>query len=236
VASSTNPPYSKGSFTDRLQEYPLFWELSPESLKALDNIILSMSYATGAILFSQGQPASGVFIIASGRVKLVSVTRGGLVDMLAIAKVGEAIGLSATVSSRPYLVTATTMEMTETVFVHRDSFLDFIQKHVDAAVRVAQVLAELHQVSQEENKRCLTRGSTPQKLARLVLNLAAQQREDGDRLNFLLTHEEIGQIIGTARETVTRALGDLKNRKILAFQKSMLMIRNRSALRRIADA
>ena len=236
MASSTNPRYSTNSLADRLQECPLFRGLSPTSLEALDNISLPLSFGTGATLFSQGQPASGVFILSSGRVKVVSVTRGGFVDMLKIATRGEAINLSATISGRPHVATATTIELTQTVFVHRDSFLEFIRKHGDAAVRVAQVLAELHQVSQEESKHCLVRGSTPQKLARLVLNWSAQQREDGDSLHFRLTHEEIGQVIGTTRETVTRVLGDLKNRKILALQKSILMIRNRPALRRIADA
>ena len=82
----------------------------------------------------------------------------------------------------------------------------------------------------------MVRESAAQKLARLVLNLSAQQPEGGDELHLGLTHEEIGHAIGTARETVTRTLGHLKNRRILVLQRSKLMIRDRSALRHIADA
>jgi CRP/FNR family transcriptional regulator len=149
---------------------------------------------------------------------------------------GEAVGLSATISSRPHVATATATGMTHTVLIERDSFLEFIEKHGDAAVRVARVLAELYDVTQEEKKQFLVRESAAQKLARLVLNLSAQQAEDCDHLHIGLTQEEIGNIIGITRETVSRTLSDLKNRKILVVQDSKLMIHNRSALRKIADA
>jgi CRP/FNR family transcriptional regulator, cyclic AMP receptor protein len=125
------------------------------------------------------------------------------------------------------------LEMTKTVFVHRNPFLPFIQKRGDAAIRVAQVLAELYHVAQE---RSFIRESTTQKLARFVLDMSAEQPKDGDCVRFGLTHEEIGNIIGATRETGTRRMGVLKNRKILVLQHSRLMIHNRSALRHIANA
>jgi CRP/FNR family cyclic AMP-dependent transcriptional regulator len=236
MASSIIPRRFRNAFADPLQECPLFRELSPDSLQALDNIIQPISFEKGAILFAQGQLSYGVFILTCGRIKLTSVTVGGSVDLLAIAKKGEAIGLSAAVSGRPHAATAATTEMTQTVIIQRDSFLKFIQKHGDAAVRVAQVLAELYDVAQEERKGFLVRESTAQKLARLVLNLSAQLPEDGNHLRIGLTHEEIGNIIGTSRETVSRTLGVLKDRKILVLRNSKLMIHNRSALRHIAKA
>jgi CRP/FNR family cyclic AMP-dependent transcriptional regulator len=236
MASSIIPELFRDAFACPLQECPLFRELSPDSLQALDNIIQPISFEKGATLFAQGRQSYGVFILTSGRIKLTSVTVGGSVDLLAIAKRGEAVGLSATVSGRPHIATATTTEMTQTVIIQRDSFLEFIQKHGDAAVRVAQVLAELYDVAQEEKKSFLVRESAAQKLARLVLNLAAQLPEDGNHLRIGLTHEEIGNIIGTSRETVSRTLGVLRDRKILVLRNSKLMIHNRSALRHIAKA
>jgi CRP/FNR family transcriptional regulator, cyclic AMP receptor protein len=236
MTSSTNPRSSRNSLGDCLNECPLFCDLSPDSLKALDNIIQPISFAKGATLFVQGQLSDGVFILRSGQVKITSVTVSGLVDLLAIAKEGEAIGLSTTVSGRPHVATATAMEMTQGVLIRRDSFLQFIQQHGDAAVRVAKVLADLYDVAQEEKKYFLARQSSAQKLARFVLNWSVHQPEGGDELQLGLTHEEIGHAIGTTRETVTRTLGHLKNRRILVLEGSRLMIHNRTALRHIADA
>jgi CRP/FNR family transcriptional regulator, cyclic AMP receptor protein len=233
MASSIYPRFFGNS---PLQECPLFCELSPDSLKALDDIVQPVSLEKGVTLFVQGQRSCGVFVLISGQIKFTSVTVDGSISLLAIAKKGEAVGLSATVSGRPHVATATTTEMTQTLFIQRDSFLKILQKHGDAAVRVAQVLAELYDVAQEEKKGFLVRESAAQKLARFVLNLSAQMPEDGDHMHIGLTHEEIGNIIGTTRETVSRTLGVLKDRKILVLRDSMLMIRNRSALRHIAEA
>jgi CRP/FNR family cyclic AMP-dependent transcriptional regulator len=236
MASLTIPRFLRNSYADPLKECPLFGELSRDSLKALKSIIQLRSFAKRATLFAQGQPSYGVFILSSGQVKLTSVTASGSVDLLVIAKRGGVIGLSATVSGRPHVATATTMVITKAVFVDRKPFLKFIQRHGDAAVRVAQILAELYDEAQEEKKHFFGHSSTAQKLARLVLNLSAQQPEDGDHLRSGLTHEEIGYIIGTTRETVTRTLGELKNRKILVLDRSKVMIHNRLALRNIAGA
>jgi CRP/FNR family transcriptional regulator, cyclic AMP receptor protein len=236
MSSSIFPRFVGNSCAGPLQECPLFRELSSDSLQALDNIIQPTSFEKDATLFAQGRLSYGVFILISGRIKLTSVTVGGSVDLLAIAKRGEAVGLSSAVSGRPHVATATTTEMTQTVIIQRDSFLEFIRKHGDAAVRVAQVLAELYDVAQEEKKGFLVRESAVQKLARLLLNLSTQLPENGNHLRIGLTHEEIGNMIGTSRETVSRTLGDLKNRNILVLRDSKLIIHDRSALRHIADA
>jgi CRP/FNR family cyclic AMP-dependent transcriptional regulator len=236
MTSSLTPQLPCNAFAGSHQECSLFGGLSHDSLQALDRIIQPISFEKGAIIFSQGQLSCGVFILTRGRVKLASVTAGGAVGLLAIAKKGEAVGLSAAISGRPQVATATTMEVTHTVIIQRISFLEFIQQRGDAAVRVAQTLAHLYDLAQEEKKSFLVRESVVQKLARLVLNMAAQLPEGGDHVNFGLTHEEIGNIIGASREAVSRTFGVLKDRKILVLRDSRLTIRNRSALRHIASA
>jgi CRP/FNR family transcriptional regulator len=74
--------------------------------------------------------------------------------------------------------------------------------------------------------------SAPEKLARLLLDWSegGQTTELGTRFRFCLTHEQIGEFIGTSRETVTRTMGAFKHRRLLSFQGSMLTISNRSAL------
>src|SRR5450631_4512256 len=106
MSSSTFPRFVGNSRSSPLQECPLFCELSPDSLKALNDIIQPISFEKGEVLFVQGQRSNGVFVLTNGRIKLTSVTAGGSVNLFAIAKMGEAVGLSATVSGRPHVATA----------------------------------------------------------------------------------------------------------------------------------
>jgi CRP/FNR family cyclic AMP-dependent transcriptional regulator len=205
-------------------------------MNALEDIVQPIAFRKGTILFGQGEPSYGLFIISSGRVKLTSVTVRGSINLFAIAEGGGAIGLPATVCGRPHVASAITTELTNTVFIRRNSFLQFIKTHGDAAVRVAQVMAEVCHEAHVEMKQFLGRESAAGKLARFVLNLSAQQPEDGDQLRLRLTHEEIGNMIGTARETVTRTLHHMKSRKILRLQDSQFIIYNRPALKHIASA
>jgi CRP/FNR family transcriptional regulator len=74
--------------------------------------------------------------------------------------------------------------------------------------------------------------SAPEKLARLLLGWSqnGQTTESGTRFHFTLTHEEIGEFIGTSRETVTRTLTEFKHRRLVACHGATLTIRSRMAL------
>ncbi|MGA9074433.1 MAG: helix-turn-helix domain-containing protein, partial [Candidatus Sulfotelmatobacter sp.] len=80
--------------------------------------------------------------------------------------------------------------------------------------------------------------SAAEKLAKLLLEWSSKNGEGAKaepRLKLRLTHEEIAQMIGTSRETVTRLFAELKKRQILQSKGSTLVIRNTSALREIAN-
>jgi CRP/FNR family transcriptional regulator len=80
--------------------------------------------------------------------------------------------------------------------------------------------------------------SVSEKLARLLLQWAADGRASQGviRLKLALTHEEVAQLIGTSRETVTRTLGELKKRKVLELHGSTLVIRDKAALEHMVQA
>ena len=79
--------------------------------------------------------------------------------------------------------------------------------------------------------------SAPKKLARLLLDWSesGQIGEEGGKVRFSMTHEEIGEFIGASRETVTRILGMFKNQQLIAFHGSTLTIPNKAALAEYAE-
>ena len=221
-----------------LREKRLFCNLSAPALKALEDIKSTAAYPKGAVLFVEGQDPRGVFILCNGRAKLSTGSRDGKTLILKIAEAGEVLGLSATVSGKPYEVTAELVEPTQANFILRQHFLNFLRQHGEAALRVAQQLSQNYHTAYEEIRSLGLSSSASEKLAKLLLEWASanEGNKSSVRLKLAMTHEEIGQMIGSSRETVTRLFADFRKRRIIQLKGSTLLIENRSALERLVNS
>jgi CRP/FNR family cyclic AMP-dependent transcriptional regulator len=217
----------------------LFCDLSPRALEGLDAISTSATYPKGAILFVEGQEARGVFVICNGKVKLSASSADGKSLILRIADAGEVVGLPGTISGKPYELTAEALEPVQASFIHRDAFLTFLQRHGEVAVRVAEVLSDIYYATYQEVRYLGLSGSAVEKLARFLLDLTTDNGKvsaGGDgvpRISLTLTHEEIAQMIGSSRETVTRLFGHLRRKHLVEVHGSTLIITNKAGLEQI---
>jgi CRP/FNR family transcriptional regulator len=216
----------------------IFCDLPPAALQSFENIKYAMSYPKGAVLFVEGQAPRGIFVLCNGSVKLSLSATNGKTIIVRIAEAGEALGLGATVSGKPYEMTAETIDPCQVTFVKRDDFLEFLKDDVEACFKVAEQLSEKYYDACKEVRSLELSQSAVEKLAKLLLewsskNGAAAKSET--RLTLRLTHEEISQIIGTSRETVTRLFAEMKKRQIVQWKGSTLTIRNLAALRDVAN-
>lgn len=170
--------------------------------------------------------------------KLSISSSTGKTLILRIARPGEILGLTATVSNTPYEVTAETLHPCQVAFVRRDDFLHFVGKHPEAYQGVVTQLSALYNGACEQLRTVGLSTSAPEKLARLLLKWSpeAKESEQGTPVKRPLTHEEIAEFIGTTRETVTRTLSEFKSRRLVVLQGSTLLIANRSALESIGGA
>jgi CRP/FNR family cyclic AMP-dependent transcriptional regulator len=217
------------------REERLFCNLPEQTVKALSAITSSASYPKGATLFVEGQPARGVFILCSGRVKLSTSSADGKTLILRISEPGEVLGLPATVTGTCYELTADVVEPAQANFIARNDFLGFLKDNGEAALRVAQQLGETYHAAVAEMRTIGLSHSAGEKLARFLLEWAASYPEEKGqiRLKLTLTHEEIAQMIGSSRETVTRLLADFRRKQVLQVMGSTLIIKNKAALESI---
>jgi CRP/FNR family cyclic AMP-dependent transcriptional regulator len=222
----------------KLRHAGFFCDLPKASLEHLERIKYASAYPQGAVLFVEGQSARGVYIICSGRVKLTTTSRDGKTLILRIAQAGEILGLHATVSGKPYELTAETLMPCQLDFVKRDDFLRFLQDHGDACLSAAQHLSQNCQSAYEMIRSLGLSHSVSEKLARLLLEWATEGEvtKDGIRIKISLTHEEIAQLIGTSRETVTRVLGEFRDKRFAQLRGSTLLILNKAGLERLIGA
>ena len=222
--------------TCKLRKNAWYCGLSGEVLSAFSAASRPNIYPGCAVLFVEGQAPRGVFVVCAGKVKLSTTSRDGKILILKVAEEGEVLGLSAAITGSCYEVTAETVGPCQVNFVEREALLRLMERYGDLSARSALALSkEFQSVCRDIHELVLSRSSAG-KLARLLLSWMPH-REQSDRevrVRAVLTHEEMAQMIGASRETVTRLLNELKKKEFIRLEGSTLVIRDRPALEALA--
>src|SRR5207248_11023217 len=130
----------------------------------------------------------------------------------------EVLGLSATISGRPYMATAETLVPCQVNFIKREDFLRFLSEHHLACLRVAEHLSQNCYTANEQVRSLGLSHTAAEKLAKLILEWFTRDGKPSDRgiqLKLTLTHEEIAQLIGLSLESVPRLLSHFKIMQLL---------------------
>ena len=201
--------------------------------KAMGHLTL---YPANATLLTEGQVPRGVYIVCSGRAKVSVEARDGKTIILKIAGDRHVLGLSAVVTRGPSLITATTLDVCQIKFVERESLLRLIAYSGGVAQASASILAREVTTSFDDVYELLLARSSTEKLARLLLSWVSNETRNRElRVTTEFTHEEIAQMIGSSRETVTRLLSDMKRKDLIRLEGETLVIPSRIALQAIAS-
>lgn len=219
------PAYRKAEF---------FNMLSAAALDDLETLIFPSSYPAHSILFAETQPATGIVIVIEGEVRLSINSQDGRRLSFRIAKAGEVLGLSSTVSGKEYEMTAETLYPAKVAYVTRQAFLQFLNRHPATYQIVARQMIRTFNVACDQLRMVGLSNSAPERLARLLLgwseSTGTNSGNGAARCRLSLTHEEIGEFIGASRETVTRTLSVFKHRQLVSQHGSTLTIPNPNAL------
>ena len=216
----------------------LFCNLSTPAGQRLNEIKSTAVYPKGAMLFIEGQLPRGVFVLCSGKVKLSTTSREGKTIITKISDAGDVLGLNAVVSNLPYEVTAEMMEPGQANFIPRDSLAQLLREFPEAAMRVAQQLSRNYFTAYEEIRTLGLAASPSEKFAKLLLTWSTKsaQNDGSSQVKLTLTHEEIAEIIGTTRETVSRLFSEFKKKQLMQAKGATLVIRSRVALEKIVQS
>ena len=215
-----------------------FGDLPPVVTQALETLTLTNEFPTGAILFTEGQAAKGIYIVRRGALKLSVCASDGRTLILRIVEAGEALGVAAVIGGRQYEATAEAQEPCEVTFLRQIDVLRMMRVHGEFALWVTQHLSHDYNATCREIRTLMLSGSASEKLARLLVGWLDQKTgsPNPSRMKMRLTHEEIGQMIGTSRETVTRLFAGFKKQHLLEQQGATLVVSNRVALESLITA
>lgn len=216
----------------------LFCNVSLQAGQRLNEIKSTAVYPKGAMLFIEGQQPRGVFVLCTGKVKLSTTSREGKTIITKISDAGDVLGLNAVISNHPYEVTAEMMEPGQANFIPRDSLLHYLKDHPEVAMKVAQQLSRNYYSAYEEIRTLGLAVSPSEKFAKLLLTWSSKSAaEDGSaQVKMTLTHEEVAEMIGTTRETVSRLFSEFKKKQLMQLKGATLVIRSRMALEKIVQS
>lgn len=209
-----------------------FCNLKEENLRIFESFKITNSYSKGSTLYMQGQNSNGVYILCQGRVKLSTCSKDGKVIILHVAEPGEILGLSSAVANTVHLATAEVIEPCQVNFVKTEDFLLFLKQNPEACLSAVKQLGQKYQTAYFQICSLGLSNSVADRLASLFLTWCKETCHGHDpvHLKISYTHEEIAQMIGTSRETVTRLLKDFKERKLISLKGSDLIIHDKRML------
>lgn len=222
------------------REDRLFCNLSANLTATLQEIKATSVYPKGTLLFLEGQPPRGMFILCNGRAKL-STTSAGKSLILRIAEAGEVLGLTSVLAGTPYEATVETMEPTQANFISKDDFIPLIDRNAEVGIKVAQQLTHNCKCAYDEIRSPGLSSSASEKIARLLLKWsdypvnASRGESRGIAIRVTLTQEEIAQFVGITRETVSRVLGDFRRKGWLRIRGAPWFVMDKPALEKLCN-
>jgi CRP/FNR family cyclic AMP-dependent transcriptional regulator len=216
--------------SDRLPSF--FCNLSAQAVSELQRVRHTVHYPVGNVVFSEGEPPRGVYLLCKGKIKLSIGGSDGKTLILHIAEPGELLGLSSAISRRPYQTTAEAREDCQMVFISQEDLTRLMRQHNDICLRVAEHLSQRYSGACREIRSLALSHSAAGKLAKLLLEWAPENHDASrpSQLKLTMTHEEMAEMIGTSRETVTRLFAEFKKKQLIQANGTTLLVRNRTGL------
>jgi CRP/FNR family transcriptional regulator, dissimilatory nitrate respiration regulator len=211
-----------------LRGIPYLTEVAADRLATLAAACSERHLDAEGCLFAEGEPASGIFLLLSGRVKVVRRSRAGREQVLHEEGPGSTLGEVPVFDGQGYVGSAIAVDGCSALFVPRQALLNVIDRHPEVARRVIQVLsARVRRFALLAADLSLR--DTTQRVAALILREAA--RTGSDTVSLDATREELASHLGTVREEVSRAFSELRDRGILEVARRRIRILDVEQLR-----
>lgn len=215
------------------REDSFFCQFDADEMKALDAITFANVYPAETLLFAEGEAPRGLFILCYGSAQLTVSSGGGKKLITRRVAQGEALGLAGVLSGNAHKETAETTAPSQLKFIRREDFVRFLKQYRDVLFNVSRQLIEERQADTDQIRALGLANSAAEKLAYLLLTWCEEsgtEAESGVRVPMTMTHEQISQMIGTSRETVSRLLKSFKEKKIITVRRSSMTVNRRDEL------
>jgi len=221
-----------------LKQNILFCNLSSSELDKIMALSAEFSYTNGQIIFQKGDPSDALLAVLKGEVSISANSEEGKEIILNTIYQGEMFGEIACIDGIERSATATSVGNCTLLAIQRSDFMPFLQTNPDIAIELLKALC--HKLRDTSNRvETVSLLPVPVRLAQLLLNVSekiGQQTDKGLFLDWKKSQQQIGNEIGTSRESINRFLNQWKKKEILTLggQSLSITIKNIPALKDLA--
>lgn len=216
-----------------LKKIPAFSQLKEKDIKRIGEITIERSFRKGAIIFMEGDPGEAFYFIKSGKVKVYKTTPDGREHIFTILSEGGVFAEVTLFNDIPYPASAEVLEDAEIGMIKNKELEDLIRTNADIALQIIKVLSKKLFSSQQKVKE-LALGDTYTRIAKTLITFAEDhgtQTSNGIEIRLNISRQELANMIGTARETVSRSLSQFKKEGSIDIEGKKITIKNMEKLK-----
>ncbi len=215
-----------------LKRVPAFSGLSKAEASELVSLCRTVQYKKGRTVFSENSEGDEVYMIDAGRVKITTHTPQGRTKILGILQEGDFLGEMAVFDPGPRTATAFIHEDASIIVLARSDFLDFLGENPGVSMKIMKALCRRLREANDEIRN-FTFYDQPGRLAHMLMSLLKKfpgGKPGEEFIDLKLTHQDLADMLGIARESVTKMVSTLKREGAIDVRDHTLFITDVSAL------
>jgi CRP/FNR family cyclic AMP-dependent transcriptional regulator len=216
---------------DLIRTVPLFSTLTDEEFNQLAHIFVARAYRKNQVIFLEEETGNYMYLVLSGKVKVAKAGVGGKETILAIHRTGDFFGEMSLLDGKTAPATVSAMEDAKIISVSGTDFHKYLLHNEKVMQQIIQVLcARLRQVWQTQS---LSSSTADARIRMGIYQLAKRhgiRDAHGTIIDLKITHQELAEMVGTSRETVTRVLTRLREQRIIEVDQRRITLIDSKAL------
>ncbi len=215
-----------------LENFNFFKELNQESLGVLSRITSMQEIAKNQPIYFPREPSSSLFFLKKGRVKLTRISGDGKEMILALVNMGEVFGEMAYLGEGERNEFATALDDCIVCAINKDEFKSFVEQNPELNLKMTRLIG-LKLKRYSERIEGLVFKDAEQRVASFILKLADENgKKIGDEIFVkpFLKHQDIAELTATSRQTVNSILTDLRQKRVINFDRKKLIVMKRDEL------
>ena len=209
-----------------LRKTILFSDLPPQELERVAFLMQERKYSKNQIVFLEEEAGQYMYVVKRGQVKVTKMAANGKERILTIHKEGDSFGELSLLDNRVVPATVTAMTPALVWFMNKADFLSVVLKNQKVLLNVVQVLSSELRMAWSQIQS-LTILDAEDRIRTTLMKLSQEggfRTTTGVQLSYRLTHQEIGDMAATSRETVTRFIAVYQKKNLISFAETNSMV------------
>lgn len=195
---------------DLIRRVPLFTMLTPAQAESLAAAVTKKRFKRGEILVEQGKKTNSLYIMLSGRTRVVMTDSKGREVILATLRAGDYLGEMSLIDNEPHSATVIAEQQVDVLALGRETFLQCLMENAALSFAVMHGLVQrLRRASQNISSLALV--GVYGRVAKVLLDAALQDETGGMLIREKVSRQDIAKMVGASREMVSRVMKDFED-------------------------